>query len=248
MLTVDELLKNLSLGVFSNISLGLDGAGAIKADRIPNIIHYLNEGLTALHTEFVLSEKMLTLITFGNKSNYVLNSSNSFTGTNTIYDPNNLDPLGPNILDSDEEPFLDDIIKIMSVYSSTGYNLPINDLENVYSVFTPHSELLQVPNASDDAHLSIEYQANHPKIVGVQGEDSISFEGQTINIPAVLHSALYSYIAYKVYSHMNTPENTGKASEHLQLYTQTIQKVVTKDLVSESRAFSNTKFRKGGWI
>lgn len=248
MLTVDELLKNLSYGVFSNISLGNEGAGEIKEDRIESIIHYLNEGLTALHTEFVLSEKILTLVTFGNKSNYILNASNSFEGTGTTYDPSNLDPEGPNIVDYPDQPFLNDIIKIMSVFTVEGYKLPINDLESLHSVFTPHSELIQVPNPVNEGFLSIEYQANHPKIVGKMTEEGIDYKDEVINIPAVLHSALYSYIAYNVFSHMNTPENTNKASEHLQLYTQTIAKVVTKDLVSESRAFSNTKFYKGGWI
>lgn len=245
MLTVADVLRNLSLGVFSNLSLGDEGSGAIKEDRIPNVLLYLNEGLTELHTQFVLSEKILTLLTFGHKSNYSLTADNSFANNGMDYDPEAEDPDGPNIIDSDEEPFQEDIIKIMSVYTSDGWKLPLNDLESSLSVFTPHSGLLQVPNPDAGHHLSIEYQANHAQI---QWDECGKFLTQKVDIPPVLHDALYSYIAYKVYSSMNTQENNAKAREHLELFNLVCRKVVDRDLVSESRSFTNTKFHKGGWV
>ena len=245
MLSFDKLLQNLSLGVFSNLAIGSEGAGFIQEDSRAKIGLYTNEALTELYGQFILSEKSFDLLTFAEKGEYVINSTNSFIGSGLVYDPAVLDPNGPNIIDSEDKPFKDDVIKILSIDTPRGYKLPINDPENGCSAFSPHSELLRFNAPVEGEVLTVRYQANHAEIiVGKCG----GYDDQTVDLPKVLHDALYSYIAYKVFTSMNTPENTAKAREHLQLYTQILAKVVNKDLVSESTVFTHDKFENGGWV
>lgn len=256
MLILGEMLKNLSYGPLQNLAIGEEGAGYIMETRLPSVIHNINEGLDDLHRRFLLSEKSLTMLVFDHKTDYIIDSCFSFSQSSGLFDPDNLDPDGPYILDLGEEPFKDDMIKILSVFTEQGIELPVNDIHAKDSIFTPHSLKIQIPDPSQMEMLSIVYQALHPKlsleppqdeVLDINLGESSPFQ-QRIIIPNVLHSALYSYVAYKTYSNMNTQESSAKAAEHYNMYQSICQTVVEKDLVSESRPIGDVKFKKGGWV
>ena len=69
-----------------------------------------------------------------------------------------------------------------------------------------------------------------------------------IELPDVLVGALTAFIAYKVYSFMNTAEATGKALEHKARYEEICQGAIDEDLVATSISTTNNRFAKRGWI
>lgn len=235
-LTVEELFSLLSYGELSNLSMGTDGGGSIEETKQPTVILYANEALLKLHSRFCLSEKDLNLELVGHITNYHLipRFAESRQGEKRV-------PY-PYIKDLLCDRFEGDVIRILGVHDKYGNELPLNDVNNRHSVFTPQPVILQVPNPIPGMSLAVHYQARHEKLL-VDAEND-----QIIELPDILHVALTSYIAYNIYTTINTAEATTKAQEHLAKYEITCQEAEEKDLVSTSSSQTNARFEKNGWI
>ena len=234
-MNVSDLFTKLSYGELSNISMAINGSGGIMEQDQPKIVNYANEALVRLYSKFNLRENDVLIEMVEHITNYHLLSRFA----ETKYDPN-VEPY-PYIKDLPLEPFADDVIKILSVFDSCGNQLPLNDSECSYSVFTPQANVLQVPQPVTGVALSVHYQASHPTL-------SESRQDEEIQLPLVLEGALTSFIAYKVYSHMNTQEATAKAQEHFATYQSIVDSVIESDTASTSVSVSNSRFHKRGWI
>lgn len=235
---VPELLKRLALGELSNLSLA--DSGLINVEKIPKIIMYANEGLLRLHTKFVLKEKTLLLEMRENITSYHLLKKFAYSEYDINDPPSSWNM--PYILDNENEPFLEDVIKILSVYNYDGIKLPINDLHNACSVFTPQPLVLQVTTPVAGKMLSVEYQAKHIVIPETE------FEEVDVDIPECLESALQAFIASKSYMHMNTQENTAKGQQHEMTFESLCQNVIDMDLINMANTTTNTRFEKRGWV
>ncbi|ANJ65217.1 putative 30 kDa protein [Erwinia phage vB_EamP_Frozen] len=232
---ISELYKTLSYGELSNLSIGMDGVGSILEDAKPRILHYANEGLTRLYGRFILKEKDVMIELVDHITNYHLLRMYA----ESYFDP---EVVGyPYIKDLFNEPFTEDVIKILSVYNGVGQKLPLNDNERSDSLFTPTGKILQVPNPRTGVSLSVLYQAKHPELLP-------NDEDQDIHLPQVLEGALVAFIAYKVFSHMNTDVSTAKAQEHMSVYASVCDEVEQHDLVNSSISTTNSCFRKRGWV
>lgn len=234
---VDDLFQELALGELSNLSLSENGT--IIPQKRPQIIVYANEGLLALHSRFVLKEKDVLVEMREGVTNYHLLKRYAISQYDEDNPPNRWDL--PYIMDTVAEPFEEDVIKILSAYNSYGIRLPLDDQESRLSVFNPQGNVLQVPFPIPGQAISLEYQAEHPKLDHCNCDDEIV-------LPNVLKPALKAYIASKVFMHMNTSENTAKGHEHMMLYENICLDVVEKDLVNSSSSTTNTVFNQRGWI
>jgi hypothetical protein len=233
-----ELYRRLSYGELSNLAIGGEGVGVITEDAQPRITEYANEALLRLHSRFLLRENILFLRQIDHLTYYYLLKRFARSELKTPPCPNT-----PHlyILDNDDEPFENDLIKILEVMDQDGCKLPLNDSENCKSLFTPQPNLLQIPDPIADRVLSINYQARHPKLTHTD-------VCQEIDLPFALEGALTAYIAHKVFSHMNTQESSAKGAEHLQIYDLICQEVADMDLVSQSRATTTLKFHERGFV
>ncbi len=231
--TIESLYRDLSYGEFSNLALSNDGGGTIQEAAQPKIILAANEGLLRLYSKFVLKERDLLIRMVSGVIHYHLLSRFA-----TSHEPKV--EQHTYIQDMIHEPFEDDVIRIMAVYNSAGIELPLNDLESPMSVFSPQANVLQVPQPTHGVPLSILYQARHVKLDPTKPE-------QPIELPDVLWGALTAFIAYKVFSQMNTAESTAKAQEHYSNYELLCQDVIDRDLVCTSGVTTNTRFDKRGW-
>ena len=234
---VENLFQELALGELSNLSLADNGT--IIPQKRPQIIVYANEGLLALHSRFVLKEKDVLVEMREGITNYHLLKRFALSQYDDDNPPDRWDI--PYIMDTPAEPFEEDVIKILSVYNSYGMRLPLDDQENKLSVFNPQGNVLQVPFPIPGQSLSVEYQAEHPKLDHCECGDEIV-------LPNVLKSALKAYIASKVFMHMNTQESTAKGHEHIMIYESICLDVIEKDLVNTSSSTTNTVFDQRGWI
>ncbi len=235
---LSTLFEDLSYGQLSNLALSNEGSGTILEESRPKLILYLNDALTNLYSRFTLRTKEVLIKQYKHITNYRLSMKYAMSQ----HEP---EAEGyPYIMDLMGEPFVEDVIKILAVRNSTGYKYPLNDVERPDSVFTPQYNLIQVPYPIEGMAMSVIYQAKHREM---KLEELTEDEPEGFEIPDVLYGALKSYIAYSVFSHMNTQESSAKAQEHLALYEATCSSVEDKDLVSTSISTTEGKFEIRGW-
>lgn len=236
-MNVNNLFNDLALGELSNLSVTENNT--IVPQKRPQIVSLANEGLLALHSRFVLKEKDMIVEMREGVTNYHLLRRYAWSQFKEDSPPDRWNM--PYIMDMIADPFQEDVIKILSVYNSFGQKMPLNDTEEPMSVFSPQSNLLQVPFPIPVQSLGIEYQAKHTLLDHCHCDEDIL-------IPDVLWRALKAYIASKLCMHMNTQEMTAKGQEHAINYETICQEVVEKDLVNTSSSTTNSRFSKRGWI
>ena len=234
MIHIEELFCRLASGTLQNTSLATED-GDIDEDGKFKVINAINEALTRLHSRFILKESNVIVEMQEGRTNYPLLKKYAIQS----YDPTEV-PC-PYIIDLSGEAFDEDVIKILAVYDDLGCQRALNDADDCWSVFTPRPNWLQNPRPRNREALNVTYQAKHTKITCDDTSDGI------IDIPETLDSALDSYIAFRVYSGINTQEAKQSASEMLAHYEAVCAEVVAQDLVSTSYSNTNTRFTKRGW-
>lgn len=243
--TVGDLNTRLSHGALSNLSVSAEGSGQIADAKVRDkIVDYVNDGLTRLHSKFILNEAQLIIELLEGRTDYPLESRYGLAAH--VVDevgsggPGDLVDVPIFIID-DLQPFKDDLIKVLAVFDYGGNRVPLNDVEDPLSVFTPRTHLLQVPDSGVVQVLSLMYQARHVEIP-YGDSDAV------ITLPDCLQTALTSFVASEFYSHMNGQENSAKGQEHYLKYEMLCQQAVDNDLVSSAVSSTNTNFEKRGWI
>lgn len=234
-MNIEQLFADLSFGELSSLALASEGNGVITDAGKERIIRFANDGLLKLYTRFVLKEDdvLVEMVDWITSYHLLLKFAESQADTST---QSNL-----YIKDLFEEPFKEDVIRILNVFNSFGQELPLNDEGNIYSVFTPQGNVLQVPNPLNGEALSISYQAKHPTL-------TLADQTADIELPDVLMSALRSWIAYRAFGQLNTQEALMISQGHQAAYEAVCSEVLTLDLVSTSQATSSQRFDKNGWI
>jgi hypothetical protein len=230
---VSALFKRLSHSELSGLSWANEGNGTIQPGRQQQIVEYANDGLLRLHSRFLLKQEEVILEQLSWLNEYKIDSKHG------LFNPARPSSVPGYILDKPNEPFPDDLIKIMRVVGPGGCELPLND-DACGSLATPQPSILQVPCPVNGQVLSIVYQARHVPLTIVPDAEIV--------LPDVLYPALFAYIAREVFNHMNGAENGAKGVEHGAIFDSICEEVVDMDLVSSS--ISNTtgrRFARGGW-
>lgn len=239
MMKVSDLFRELSFGELSNLAISNSGSGTILEAKHPQLLHYANDALTAIYSRFLLSEKEIVIEMSASITAYHLKSEHSESvGTSVdLY-----------IKDTPEDPFLDDALRILEVWGSTGTKYVLNDAQDPYSLFTPTPLVLQVPEPVAGQPLSILYQAKHAKLLDVVTAEVTNLLDQIIEIPHYLENALQQWIAHKTYSHMNGQENVLKGQEFLAAYEADCLGIEQRDLANQSWHTSHTKLEQRGFV
>jgi hypothetical protein len=232
---VNELFRRLSYGELSNLAISGEGSGTIVEAQRPKIVAHANEALLRLYSRFVLRESdlILELADFITSYHFL----KRFAQSND--DPKPGDTL--YIVDNVDEPFEEDLIKVLTVHNAIGERMPLNDVDNCYSMFTPQPNVLQVPNPVAGQIVGVGYQAKHEQLPYDDPEACIV-------LPVSLEGALTAYIAHKVFLNMQGAENSTKAAEHLSIYEGICQEVIAGDLVNSSSSSSGAKFCARGFV
>ena len=233
-MNLEKLFAQLSMGALANLNYSEEGMGTIAEQHRQAVTMFTNEALLRLYSRFILLTKDLLIEQYSHITNYHLRKR--FALSNCSHTAKQV----PYIIDLPEDPFTEDVIKILQVCDSCGRVLPLNDAEHINSVYTPQAKILQVPRPVGGVALNIMYQARHPEI----GEDL----EQVIDVPDVLVSALHAYIGYQAFGSVNTEASLMKSQEQLALYETLCQEAEDKDLVSTSISSTNVRFNKRGWI
>lgn len=230
---LQELFTQLSHSELSNLAIGQEGNGSIRQADQPKLITHANEGLLRLFTRFILSTDQLIVETRDHITNYHL--------VRQFAESSESDEPYLYIKDMPGEPFRGDLIRVLEVWGKNGYRYPLNDTDDVHSLFTPAPEVLQVPRPRTGDILSIIYQARHYEL---KNGDL----GQEINIPFVLEGALRTFIAYKIFSNMTGQDNLVKSQELLNTYDSICVDIENRDLVNNTFTTSHRKLEERGFV
>ena len=234
MLTLSQLLGQLSYGPLSNLSLSGEGDGVVDAARLPALVDAINDGLLALYGRFTLKEQCALIELQDHITQYHLRPEFAHT---------NKESTQPYryILDSDQEPFLNDVLRITAVHDHTGRHLVLNNPEIPLSLRTPQHKTLYVPSPTYGTVLAVTYQARH---VPLTIDDS---DSQYVELPDVLVPALRHHVCSTLLDAMGTQESMGRGQNHMMAYENQCQEIQAVDLLSTSQAGESDHFSRGGW-
>lgn len=156
---LSEIFTQLAYGELVQMGVLNKTRDGILPAKYGQLVAHVNLGLNVLFKRFNLKESSTLITLMASKLTYALN-----TDSDTIF------------METMEIPeFKNNITKIERVYTSSDYELSLNDESDEYSCFTPELTVLRVPlvitKQSNDLpadlktkNLRIVYRASHPVI------------------------------------------------------------------------------------
>lgn len=162
-------------------------------------------------------------------------------------------PLLPGIVDY--QLTVTDLIKIESVYTDAGFELPLNNEAEKYSVFTPtflrmslHPDFVaQGPDLPDDyktTGLSVVYRSNHAKIVVGVNFNPTAYE---VYLPDSHLEALLFYVASRVNNPIGMVNEFNAGNSYAAKYENECQRLETQNVRIDQ--FSQPdRISRNGWV
>jgi hypothetical protein len=235
-MNLQNFCKRLANGRLSHTNLieAVEGGFDVKSSFRIKVINAINEGLVRLYTRFILNEKDVVIMLRDHIVSYYLDSLYS----ETLYPQDGVEI--PYILDLPGEVFTNDVIKILNVYDHYGQLLPLNDINNSKSLFSPKYNMLQVPKPVTGELINVTYQAKHIEL-------SIDEPLEEIILNDSLMGALEAYVAYLIFSDINSDDAKIKSDKQFLLYNQICNEVRDTDVISNSVSTTKSKFNERGW-
>ena len=246
MITLHDVLTDLTYGEFSQLNLGNFLPGEPESDPAPEsyaqLSSWINKGLKAIYSTFWLASEEIEIQLYEEIGTYTL--SYAFAVTNT----EGSEPV-KYIVDSESVPFTDNVLKIESVYDEEGNELPLNDHNAVdaagdpFSLYTPTYRDLQVPWPNDLNTLAVQFRATHPKIEYASGMDPTAIE---VVIPNGLDEALLWYVASRGFTSLGG-DHVAEANNYYQLYTGRVAEIKNAGFFIQTEP-TNARFSDNGWV
>lgn len=237
-----NIYADLSYGPLSGLAIGMDGAGTILDTQQNRVLSMVNEGLIQLYSKFLLHTREMKVKHIVGRTMYPLIKQHADTY------PDDQDDTGEVfIMDSASNPYEGDLIKVLLAYKldpndSTKYlPVPLNDLEDDDSLFTPMEDVLQIPEPEDGLFTYLLYQARHYNLTS--GDLA-----QYVYLPEVLYGALEAWISYRIFSGMNGEEHSKKAIEQYNRYQTICAEATDKDLVKQTIVITSKKLDERGYV
>jgi len=231
-----DLFDQLTAGELSQLSMGGSDTVGIQECDYSKIIPHINLGLTELHKRFPLKVREVMVQQYDHIQKYTIH---------TDYAETNTDPENTNIryvVDSVYEPFLNDILKIETIYNEDGQELYSNDNTEYWSVHVIGHNVVQVPYPDSANALSIVYRANHPRI-DLSGLTPSEIE---VDIPHTLLEPLLLYVASRVYSNLNSDGQVIEGNTYSAKFEASCKMIEELNLISKDNR-SNTKPEMNLW-
>ncbi len=246
MITLDDILRDLTYGEFANLNIGRFLPDEDESEPDPasyaQLCSWVNLGLKNIYSTFFLASDELIIQQYDAITQYVLSYDYAFSNTGSIQDPKYL-------IDTVANPWKDNLLKIEAVYDEEGTQLPLNDGTAVdsnneaNSLYTPNYRTLQIPYPVATNATSVEYRAGHEKIVYTSGMDPTGIE---IAIPHPLHEALLWYIASRGFASINGDQGQ-EGNDYYRKFQARVTEVTDQGLYVQDEK-SNSRFSTNGWV
>lgn len=238
-MTLLDILKDLTYGELAGLALGSWTPDEFDNQPDPHqyeqIVSHINLGLKEIYKRFFLRSREIDIQQHEEISTYKLASEYAASNTASAI------ALSERyILDTAEDPFEDDILKIEEVYDEEGTKLPMNDITDEDSVYTPSYRTVQIPAPNDELSFSVQYRACHPKIPVTLDTDPADIE---VELPNSLHAALLQYVGYRA----NLRTNPEKSANYWQQFEKSCEHVDRLGLEVQGEP-GTWRFDDHGWV
>lgn len=223
MVTFLEFSKRLARGQLKNASCVDDNTpGTISAERIDEILEYVNQGLVDLSTRQALITKTIDLTFVDAQHTYVLSP----------------DSVGSYLDATETDEFTDNFVKVIEIVDAEG-NKHLTDTTG--HIMTPSYNVIRFTTSKMDEigpKVRIRYQATHEKI---------NTDG-SMSIPPNLEIALQLFVASLYLSHMNSEESISKGEKYFGSYLRHLGLDTDRDLSSTSEVEEDTRLEDRGFV
>jgi len=234
---LSEVFDYLSQGELAHLDLGGNTSGDIDTDNYTKVITNLNLALAELHKRFPVKVRELVLRQQDHIAEYNLNAKHAVTnpyGTDDSQYPKYID-------DSAYSPFTDDILIIEAVFNELGEEVPLNDENKIWSVFTTSPTTLAIPYPDSNNALFIQYRAAPVKIPTTVVDPSTV----EIDLPVQYAEALLNYVAHRIFSSMNM--NSPEATNYYSKFEASCKMLENTGMTQRSNP-TNMRLENNGWL
>jgi len=194
-------------------------------------INALNLELTQLYSRYPVLEKDVAFRRFPEISLYHL--TRRYCRSN-----DESKELYKYILDTKDNPFLGDVLKIENAYTESGQHIVLNDNNNPRAWFTPSFDTIQIPNTTDiDTRIAIIGYKAKPEHIDPNTTD---FE-KDIYIPSYLEEPMIYGITMRVAERLPTQTGMQVVQMAQAKYKELCDNVDTLNLFHENNVSTNIK-------
>lgn len=226
------VFNQITQGEGSQLSLaGADVIG-IQLSDYEKIIPHLNLAMIELYKRFSLKVDEITVQEYAAISTYIL--EDDYAVSNDASEQ----PI-KYIVDTAEDPFTNNILRIESITDEEGTELGIDDYNDEDSVLTLTYDSIKLPNPADDGILTISYRAAPEIIIG---DDDLNPETYDVRIPIFLLEALIFYIGSRLFA-----SDAELSMLLLTKYEASCKRVTDLELVIPDNT-TNLKLTDNGWV
>ena len=194
---LSELKEYLAYGELSQLH---PGALFTDDDQVAKLISHVNLGLIELYKRFPMKTSEVVIQLAQHITEYTIHSSKAESNM-----PLNGNPVYYYVKDSVYYPYRDDLLSIVEVFNEDGMEIPLNDKNMRYSLFTTGHNVIQHPYPENENVITVVYKCIAPKL-------ALDSPGETeVDIPAQFIEPMLNYITYRMFAaiNMNSPEATN---------------------------------------
>ena len=239
MITLKNIFNDLAMGVLDNTVMVDPAIFSLHEKYYPKVISYLNLALTALHRRFYLRAGQIVVQQHPDLTKYPLRIK--YAASNTA----STEPI-KFIIDTPENPFLGDLLKVEQVFSEIGEEYIINDTSQAYPIYTPQFDVLSMlPSEVNPQAVFVVYRADYPKIILTPTFNAATYE---VDVPGFILDALYSRVAAYAYRTMNADDTEVSPSRsYMYQYELECKRIEEEGLVMNDNNIHNM-FEANGWV
>lgn len=233
---LSEIFTYLTYGELANLKVGGKEDGGIYPRYSDEVVSFIAQGLSALHSRFDLKQSEVVIQQFEEITQYILRPE---------YSEQNETSTQPKrwIMDAAGSPFTGDIIRITDVFDEVGKPIPLNDSNRLDSAFTPSHDVLCIPMPQAENANSVLYIADHERIdLSLKEPKDID-----ISIPAPLVRALVLYVSSLAHTAVGSPEGMQTGFSKMQEYEATCIGLELQGLIARGE-YCMDKIRGKGWV
>lgn len=233
-----RVFDQLRYGTLKGQAVSREGAQIEEIDY-PKLIVCINAAMNVLYGRFKLKYNELLIRVIAGKYTYEIHSD--FAEANTTSTQ-----FTRWIVDTEEIPYRDDLVRIHSVTANDGTNLSINDSADCMSAMTPSYNSIQLPPEVVDLleSVSITYEASP---IPLDSSPVLAPEVTEVRIPDTMLECLCYYAAAKFMEQSTAQDKSAKATEFLQKYELKASELEKYGMVNTDYT-DNTNIGVYGWV
>jgi hypothetical protein len=234
-----EVLEQLSYGELRQMALGGSNASGIKPDDWPRVFPQVSLALKEIYKRFPIKTRQMTIQQYEHISVYHLDPKYAQTNQESTASPK-------YIMDTIYDPFTnkDEVLKIEEVFNEDGLPYYLNDDNQVYSLWTPTHNSIQVPYPDPDNAMTVQYRTSHEPIT-IYEDDEQTLD-QEIHITDTYLEALLLYIAYRYFSTSGNAESVAQGNNFKASFELSCLNIERLNLGIRNNA-TNVKLEMNGW-